>query len=119
MASNENAENIKNLELLGRIWGFLKYYHPKIAKGNYNWDYELFRFLPKYIEAKNDSERNELIINWITSLGQIDKGKIALEKKAMLIEIPYYFLKKEPLARIVFLETVAVYASMLNARQGT
>ncbi len=71
--SNLTVENIENLELLGRIWGFLKYYHPEIAKGNYNWDYELFRFLPKYIEAKNNNERDKLIINWIESLGQLEK----------------------------------------------
>lgn len=70
--SNLTAENIENLELLGRIWGFLKYYHPEVAKGNYNWDYELFRFLPKYIEAKDDMERNNLIINWIDFLGQLE-----------------------------------------------
>ncbi len=71
--SNLKVENIENLELLGRVWGFLKYYHPEIAKGNYNWDYELFRFLPKYIEAKNDKERDKLIINWMNSLGEIEK----------------------------------------------
>lgn len=71
--SNLIVKDIENLELLGRIWGFLKYYHPQIAKGNYNWDYELFRFLPKYIEVKNVSERNNLIINWIASLGQLEK----------------------------------------------
>lgn len=71
--SNLTVRNIEDLELLGRIWGFLKYYHPAIAKGNYNWDYELFRFLPKYIEAKNDNERDKLIINWIDSLGQLAK----------------------------------------------
>ena len=67
------SENIKNLELLGRIWGFLKYYHPEIAKGNYNWDYELFRFLPKYIVTKNNNERDKLIIDWIESLGELEK----------------------------------------------
>ena len=71
--SNLTSENIDNLELLGRVWGFLKYHHPEIAKGNYNWDYELFRFLPKYIEVQNDNERNKLIINWIDSLGELEK----------------------------------------------
>ena len=71
--SNLAKKNIENLELLGRVWGFLKYYHPEISKGNYNWDYELFRFLPKYIEAKNNNERNNLIINWIESLGQLEE----------------------------------------------
>lgn len=71
--SNLTDSHIKNLELLGRVWGFLKYYHPAIATGNYNWDYELFRFLPKYMEVKNDKERDQLIIHWIESLGPIEE----------------------------------------------
>jgi hypothetical protein len=71
--SNLPAENIENLELLGRVWGFLKYHHPEIAKGNYNWDYELFKFLPEYNNIKNEIERNKLIINWIASFGKVEK----------------------------------------------
>lgn len=67
------TQKIENLVLLGRVWGFLKYYHPEIAKGNYNWDYELFRFLPKYIEVTNDKQRNDFIIKWIASLGELKK----------------------------------------------
>ncbi|TXE17736.1 peptidase S41 [Psychroflexus gondwanensis] len=66
-------KNIHNLELLGRIWGFLKYHHPEIAQGNLNWDYELFRFLPNYVEVKNNTERDNSIIDWIDSLGKIDE----------------------------------------------
>jgi hypothetical protein len=32
-----DKQKINNLETLGLVWGFLKYYHPNIAKGNYNW----------------------------------------------------------------------------------
>ncbi len=67
------TSDIKNLELLGRVWGFLKYHHPEIAKGNYNWDYELFRFLPKYISVQNNTKRNMLLIDWIDALGKIKK----------------------------------------------
>ena len=35
-----------NLFALGKVWGFLKYHHPDIARGNLNWDYELLRILP-------------------------------------------------------------------------
>ncbi len=66
-------QNIEDLELLGRVWGFLKYNHPAIAKGNYNWDYELFRFLPEYLMAQNDGDRDNLLITWIDSLGQVEK----------------------------------------------
>ncbi len=69
--SNLTSENIDNLEFLGRVWGFLKYHHPEIAKGNYNWDYELFRFLPRYVMAENNNERDKLIIDWVNSFGQI------------------------------------------------
>lgn len=36
-----------NLFALGKVWGFLKYHHPDIARGTLNWDYELLRILPK------------------------------------------------------------------------
>ena len=64
-------KTINNLELLGRVWGFLKYHHPEIAKGNYNWDFELFRFLPTYIGVESQDERDKLIIDWIDSLGEL------------------------------------------------
>jgi C-terminal processing protease CtpA/Prc len=69
--SNLTSENTENLELLGRVWGFLKYHHPEIAEGNYNWDYELFRFLPKYIKAENTIERDKHLVDWIDSFGQV------------------------------------------------
>lgn len=71
--SNLSPKEIQGLELLGRMWGFLKYHHPEIAKGNYNWDYELFRFLPKYMEAADAQERDELVINWIDDLGELEE----------------------------------------------
>src|SRR5262249_40860916 len=34
---------IDNLALLGRVWGFLKYHHPRVTAGEKHWDYELLR----------------------------------------------------------------------------
>ena len=65
----------EDLVLLGRIWGFLKYHHPKIAKGNYNWDYELFRILPPYLKATGKQQRDSILIKWIEQYGNISKGK--------------------------------------------
>lgn len=44
--TNPTPTQINNLYQLGKKWGYLKYHHPMIAKGKYNWDYELFRVLP-------------------------------------------------------------------------
>jgi Periplasmic protease len=70
-----NEQQIDDLELLGRIWGFLKYHHPTIAKGNYNWDYELFRILPAYLNANDNYQRDEILIRWINKYGRIPKCK--------------------------------------------
>ena len=65
-------QQITNLALLGKMWGFLKYHHPAIAKGDYNWDFELFRIIPKILAVKNDVERNDLLSNWIDNLGNFE-----------------------------------------------
>jgi C-terminal processing protease CtpA/Prc len=70
---NLTPERIENLELLGKVWGFLKYFHPEIAKGNYNWDNELFRILPKFLNESNETKWEELLLQWINDLGKIDK----------------------------------------------
>ncbi|WP_298237132.1 hypothetical protein [uncultured Algibacter sp.] len=72
---NIGKTQILNLDLLGRVWGFLKYYHPEIGKGNYNWDYELFKILPKYQDIKNDIERDNVLISWIDNLGEVKPCK--------------------------------------------
>ncbi|MFY7742245.1 MAG: S41 family peptidase [Flavobacterium sp.] len=64
------SSQIANLKMLGLIWGFLKYHHPKVASGDLNWDYELFRIMPKIISAKSTSERDAIFTAWITSLGE-------------------------------------------------
>lgn len=69
--SKLNNQDIENLELLGRVWGFVKYYHPNIAKGEYNWDYELFRFLPDFLKVNNSSERDEALAKWIKKFGNL------------------------------------------------
>jgi C-terminal processing protease CtpA/Prc len=77
--SNLDENQIRNLDLLGKIWGFLKYYHPAIGAGNYNWDYELFRILPKYQDVENNSERDSLLVNWIEKLGEVKPCKSCKE----------------------------------------
>lgn len=66
-----SKQHIRNLDILGRIWGFLKYHHPAIAEGNYNWDYELFRFLPGYLKASDNVQRDKLLLAWIDKLGNV------------------------------------------------
>jgi C-terminal processing protease CtpA/Prc len=71
---NLDKNNVENIKKLGLIWGYLKYYHPSIAEGNYNWDYELFRIYPK-ISGVSANERDQILSNWIKSLGEFQTVK--------------------------------------------
>ena len=63
----------ENLFVLGKTWGFLKYYHPDVAKGRYNFDSCLFSILLPVLKAKNKLKRDELLFNWINTLGDENK----------------------------------------------
>ncbi len=85
-------EKIEYLTLLGKVWGFLKYYHPAIAKGNFNWDYELFRILPKITSCKNEIEINAVLSSWIANMGEFkhsDVKKIDSSKVKFLPDLQW------------------------------
>ncbi len=69
-----DKNNLDNLRNLGLIWGYLKYYHPKVAEGNFNWDYELFRIYPKIANIPAD-QRDQILSDWIKSLGTYQTAK--------------------------------------------
>lgn len=73
--SDISKETIENLALLGRVWGFLKYHHPKIAKGNYNWDDELLKLLPEFLNVINNQERDLVISKWLKTYGPVSVCK--------------------------------------------
>ncbi|MBD0256929.1 MAG: peptidase S41 [Cytophagales bacterium] len=61
----------EHLAVLGKVWGFLKYYHPAVGKGDHNWDAELFRVLPRVLESKDKTDRSQVLLDWIAKLGEI------------------------------------------------
>ena len=64
-----------DLIVVGKVWGFVKYYHPALYTGDVNLDYELFRILPKILQCNSDQERNEILVTWIRQLGVIKPEK--------------------------------------------
>jgi C-terminal processing protease CtpA/Prc len=78
---------IENLALLGRVWGFLKYHHPKVTAGQLHWDYELLRVLPTILAATDRATAELALLHWIDGLGPVapchpcatlDEGDVAL-----------------------------------------
>lgn len=66
-----DSHTVENLAVLCKVWGFLKYYHPSVADGEYNWDRELFRVMPQVINSQSTADRNKIFEKWIKSLGEI------------------------------------------------
>ncbi|REC52789.1 MULTISPECIES: S41 family peptidase [Chryseobacterium] len=81
------SENQK-LESLCKVWGFLKYYHPNVAKGKFNWDQQLFQKIDELENINNKDQLNEFYANWIESLGKIEVCKNCVNDNDKV-----YFLK--------------------------
>ena len=78
---------IDNLVTLGKVWGFLKYQHPRITSGERQWDYDLFRVLPKILAAPDHTAANAALQRWIESLGAVARCNPC----AKLIEKDLYY----------------------------
>lgn len=75
--SNEagsNDWNEKGLVALGQLWGFLKYHHPAVAAGKYDWDVELMERIPGVLEAKSEKEWKRSLEKWVDGLPPIPEN---------------------------------------------
>lgn len=85
-----NAEEEYRLETLCKVWGLAKYNHPEIAKGNHNWDYELFRILSQLRSEDFESK----LYQWLISIGQITesvKKDYSSEKTALKVDYSWIY----------------------------
>lgn len=65
-----NSGNTQSLYYLGKIWGFIKYFHPAITQEKKDWDTELIGFLPRYLNTRSQ-DRNDSLLSWIDRVGDI------------------------------------------------
>ena len=68
-ATDLSKTQVQNLALLGKVWGFVKYHHPRVTAGEVSWDYELFRAIPNVMAAKNAKDAQVAMSSWLTRLG--------------------------------------------------
>lgn len=73
--ANDQVSETEKLALTGKIWGFLKYYHPHVAAGKFNWDEELFRILPKVKKSSTKEDLSQVYLEWIQGLGRVKECK--------------------------------------------
>jgi C-terminal processing protease CtpA/Prc len=63
----------QSLVVLGQVWGLIKYYHPRVAAGERQWDFELFRVLPAVLTSRDAKERDRHLLDWLEKLGPLDR----------------------------------------------
>lgn len=69
-----SRQEVKALATLGQLWGFLKYYHPAVSTGRWDWDSVLIQKIPLYIAA-GKNELNKVTNDWLDELGNVDTCK--------------------------------------------
>ena len=61
----------EKLASLGKVWGLLKYYHPKVARGKLDWDKEMMDHVAPILAAHNREELSRVYLDWINGLGAV------------------------------------------------
>lgn len=69
-----SQEEVKPLIALGQLWGFLKYHHPAVAEGKYDWDMELIKLIPSIQKSENETQWKKLLDNWIDNLPPVSEN---------------------------------------------
>lgn len=66
-----DSTNVRNLAMIGKVWGFVKYHYPNLDKKGIDIDKELFLLL----DNANDECITEMLSDWIISLGDFRTNK--------------------------------------------
>lgn len=77
-----DAAQEENLYKLAKVWGFVKYYHPAIIAGDINWDAELFRVMPRVVEAESPEAANQVLYDWLSGFPYEETPTTATDETA-------------------------------------
>ena len=69
------TNEVERIATFCKVWGFLKYYHPEVAKGKENWDSVFMSQIKILYELENKKAINEFYSDWIKSLGDVPACK--------------------------------------------
>ncbi len=58
-----------------KVWGFLKYYHPKVSKGKFDWDKEFMTRVKSLSSLNSKEDLSEFFLEWINDLGRVKNCK--------------------------------------------
>jgi hypothetical protein len=111
---------IENLATLGRVWGFLKYHHPKVTAGQTQWDYELFRIMPQILAATDSATAIAALVKWVASFGPVAPCKpcVGPDMDDISVRSDVAWIRDKQLLGDVLSESLqTIYANRANDQQ--
>lgn len=80
LKAQTSQKESEQIAIFCKIWGFLKYYHPEVTKGNLDWDKEFTTHVRNISSINSKEEQSKYYSNWITGLGRVPDCKKCLTK---------------------------------------
>lgn len=106
--------SIEDVATFCKVWGFLKYFHPNVADGSYNWDEQFIAQLSVLQSTKKKDELSLFYMNWINSLGAVETcnscKNVADEEKYFLKNMDFSWLEntsvfnEETIKKLLFIK---------------
>jgi len=78
--SQTTLKESQKISTFCKIWGFLKYYHPTVAKGKLDWDNEFTTRIKSLTLLNSKQEMCYYYSKWIDSLGKVEICKKCKDK---------------------------------------
>ncbi|MEL6537686.1 MAG: hypothetical protein AAFQ98_19855, partial [Bacteroidota bacterium] len=66
----------ERVTLLVRLWGHVKYFHPKVADGSHNWDQTLISHQPALKRAETDADFNAVLMDMLNEVGEVPESDL-------------------------------------------
>jgi hypothetical protein len=66
--SGLTKEQVNRLAQAGKLWGYIKYYHPYLQYKDISWDSAFAATVPEILEAKNEDDYEKCIIKFLDVL---------------------------------------------------
>ena len=73
--SQTTVQESEKIATFCKLWGFLKYYHPSVAKGKLDWDKEFTTRIKVVTSLNTKQEISNYYSEWINGLGKIKNCK--------------------------------------------
>ena len=73
--NKKSIDETEKIFLTAKVWGFLKYYHPSVASGNYNWDEVFYRWVKEVHMIDSADQLSDYLLDEIKLLGEMEACK--------------------------------------------